>query len=136
MLYLTRTSKGLDGIFGTIDIAGQIIAVTLEHSYPNGDSFAPKIPEGVFQCVRGLHRLEGMTHDFETFEIQVPGHTGILFHPGNFNKDSSGCVLLGSSLFYYSPHCRILKDSDIAFTKFMQCLDKINDISLTVQNMY
>lgn len=94
-LTLKRTDFTLDGIFGVLlDETGQQIAMTLEHSYDG----QPKIPPGQYLCYRSMHRLEGMDHDFETFEIRgVEGHSNLLFHWGNFNKDSSGCILLGES---------------------------------------
>jgi hypothetical protein len=88
-----------DGIFGELYKNGQFFCYTLEHSYDN----KPKLVDGNYKCVRGPHRLHGMTEDFITFEIKgVPDFdgkpvTGVLFHWGNYNKDSEGCVLLGSS---------------------------------------
>jgi Family of unknown function (DUF5675) len=88
-----------DGIFGELQKDGQFFCYTLEHSYDN----KPKLADGNYTCKRGPHRLHGMTADFETFEIMGIPHfngvavTGVLFHWGNYNKDSEGCVLLGSS---------------------------------------
>lgn len=97
-LTLKRNQWLSTGIFGTLfDLNSNQIAVTLEHAYlqPNG-LFEPKIPVGAYTCRRGMHQLFGMEYPFETFEItNVPGHLNILFHPGNYNQDSSGCVLLG-----------------------------------------
>src|SRR6266481_1747921 len=92
---LIRTDKNYNGVFGILqDSDGNNLAVTLEHSYDG----IPKIPNGTFTCVRGSHRLHGMTNDFITFEITgVPDHINILFHWGNYNKDSEGCVLLGKA---------------------------------------
>lgn len=92
----------VDGIFSAVfeDAALKTQRfVTLEHSYPHADgSFNPIVQPGVYTCVRGLHRLHGMDHDFETFEITgIKGHKGILFHWGNWNDDSDGCSLCGAS---------------------------------------
>src|SRR5882757_797524 len=91
-LTLTRKDFRSDGIFSELtDEKGNFIAVTLEHSYNN----KPKLYNGTFQCVKGIHKL----HDgipFEAYEVTgVSGHIGILFHIGNFNNDSDGCILLG-----------------------------------------
>lgn len=89
-----------DGIFGELKTGdGKFVAYTLEHSYDN----KPKLADGNYTCVKGPHRLHGMTEDFTTYEIKgIPDFdgkpvTGVLFHWGNYNKDSEGCVLLGSS---------------------------------------
>lgn len=92
---LKRREYRDDGIFGSLyDDHGNLFAVTLEHSY----SCEPKIPTGIFKCVRSKHQLHSMTTDFETFEIEgVPNHQGLLFHWGNYNRDSEGCILLGAA---------------------------------------
>lgn len=123
---LQRLEYKSDGIFGRLlDDAGGQIAVTLEHSY---DSL-PKIPKGVYTCIRGQHKLHGMTDTFETFEITgVAGHTNLLFHWGNYNSDSEGCVLLGQSRVG-----DMVATSKVTFAKFMQQMDGINQFQLTVQ---
>lgn len=99
-LTLTRREFRADGIFGVLTgAAGVVVAHTLEHAYPTPDgSWTPKLYAGTFTCQRGPHRLHGMTEDFITFEIMgVVDHEGILFHWGNFNRNSEGCVLLGEA---------------------------------------
>lgn len=132
-LLLCRKDFREDGIFGELsDEDGNRIAVTLEHAYPVDKSYEPKLPAGEYACVRGLHRLEGMTRDFPTFEITgVEGHADILFHWGNFTRDSAGCVLLGKSV-QPSPTGQMIKDSKITFAKFMSLMTGINEFTLTV----
>ncbi len=75
-----------------------------------------------------MHRLHGMTEDFETFEIRgVPGHTGILFHWGNYNQDSDGCVLLGSAR-----NGDMIVNSREEFANFMELQKGINNFELVV----
>jgi hypothetical protein len=98
-LQLIRKEKISCGIFGDLrDESGHLICVTLEHAFHEPhDQYEAIIPIGSYNCVRGKHRLLGMTRDFDTFEItHVPGHSQILFHWGNYNKDSKGCILLGT----------------------------------------
>src|ERR1700734_1112779 len=87
-----------DGIFGDLLLGKDysLLCVVLQHAYFNQmkNAYEPKLQGGTYTCVRGMHQLEGMTKPFETFEItNVPGHTDVLFHVGNFNRDSSGCCL-------------------------------------------
>ena len=130
-LTLNRKEFREDGIFSElIDESGKIIAYTLEHSY----NCKPKLYDGEFTCIRGMHRLEGMAHDFETFEITgVSGHTNILFHTGNTNADSAGCVLLGTGVYQDSMGIKELTASRIAFNKFMDLLQGIDSFQLVVQ---
>ena len=129
-LILTRKDCNKDGIFSVLtDQNNNQIAVTLEHSYPdnNGGWFA-KIPTGTFICVRGSHRLNGMTQDFETFEITgVTGHVNLLFHWGNYDKDSEGCILVGEKRIQ-----DMITNSRVTFTKLMDLQNNIDQFTLTV----
>jgi hypothetical protein len=125
-----------DGVFGLLfDDQGNKLASTLQHAYDSGQgngTFVPKIPDGEYTCIRGSHRLESMNEDFETFEITgVEDHTNLLFHWGNWNKDSSGCILLGSAMSNVNGVNMILHSRD-TFDKFMKMQDGINKFLLTV----
>jgi hypothetical protein len=136
-LTLEHTSFGSDGIFGTLwDDLGEPMAATCEHAYSDDDvKWLPKIPNGVYDCVRGMHRLRFNSQPFETFEItKVPKHAGILFHIGNDNEDSSGCVLLGVKVITQSTCGRkAISDSAYAFGKFMNSMKGINSFKLVVK---
>ncbi len=136
MYKLKNTKPREDGIFGTLtDDKGTVLAVTLTHAYlqPDG-TFKGKTPAGTYTCKRGNHRLHSMTHDFETFEIMnVPNHVNILFHWGNFNRDSDGCFLLGEHVVT-SPvdKKQMITDSKKAFNAFMAGLVGVDEFELTV----
>lgn len=122
-LVLTRLFYREDGIFGELrDLNEFLVAVTLEHAYPldGVGGFYPKIPVGKYNCVRGIHQLEHMEYPFETFEItNVPNHSKILFHYGNFNDDSEGCVLLGART-QASTKGQMVTNSKATFDDFMK----------------
>lgn len=112
-----------------------MICWTLDHAYPVGigNDPEPKLYDGVFTCVRGPHRLHGMTEDFETFEITgVKGHTDILFHWGNWNKNSDGCVLTGRALIKGDPW--MVTDSRDTFAEFMKLQEGVDSFQLTVRS--
>lgn len=140
-LTLKRTAHDHDGIFGELKRDdGSILCYTLEHAYDskNGDgSYAPKLPVGTYRCVRGPHRLATMRDSFITFEVlKVPGHTGILFHVGNYNDDSSGCILVGKKVGYdMAKHCVMLEQSRRAFQEFLSLQQNENEFILTVEPM-
>ena len=127
---LVRTAFLPEGIFGLLSPDGaSLLLYTLEHSYSDGTGFVPKIPPGTYTCVRGIHQLAGMAQPFETFEIQgVAGHTNLLFHVGNYNQDSEGCVLLGLSR---QDNTTILHSKE-AFDAFMKLQDGVDQFTLTV----
>lgn len=64
----------------------------------------------------------------ESWEIQkVPGRTDILFHAGNDENDSEGCVLLG---FGYNG--RAISASVFAMARFRKFLDGHTEFTLTI----
>ena len=125
---LTRSEFNADGIIGTLtNEQGDQLAVTLEHAFDG----RPKLPAGHYHCQRGMHRLEH-GEKFETFEVMgVPGHTGILFHIGNWNKDSDGCILLGR-VVTASTEGRMITSSSLTFAYFMNELTDVDEFLLTV----
>lgn len=131
---LTRLSYEMSGIYGLLvrQDTDQQVAVTLEHAYPEGNgpiTYAPKIPEGIYVCQRGMHQLAGMISPFECFEItNVPGHSDILLHVGNTNDDSSGCVLLGGSRM-----ATMIVQSRVTFDRFMVLLSGVDTFNLVVE---
>ena len=130
-LILTNTDYLATGIFGTLeDEYESFLLQTIQHSYEvEPGVYAPKLPVGGYTCKRGMHILEKMHEPFETFEIcGVPGHTNILFHVGNTNKDSSGCVLLG---LFRSGDDSIMQ-SRAAFSLFMQKQTGVDEFYLAV----
>lgn len=137
---LTRTQFRPDGIFGRLyNDNGVPICYTLEHSYQQPDgSWLPKLPNGQFLCVRGPHRLENMTQDFDTFEITgIPSFmgnpvTGVLFHAGNWDKDSHGCVLLGHNVIIQKDQSQMITSSKVTFSEFMDQLVGVSEFMLTV----
>lgn len=132
---LRTTAYRADGIFSELYNGPDLFCVTLEHAYRNDVAWIPKIPRGAtYTCNRGTHNL--VTYNkglpFETFEITgIAGHTGILFHPGNFNRDSNGCVLVGKELKqdvdWWISHS---KDK---FAEFMTALADVDEFQLRVE---
>lgn len=135
-MILSRFLIRSDGIFGHLSTDNAVpFGVTLEHAFPQPDgSYAPKIPTGTYTCQRGMHQLHHMTDPFQTFEVlNVPGHTGILFHVGNYNTDSDGCILVGSDLGISQGIWMITRSAD-AFERFMNLHEGQDAFTLTVQD--
>lgn len=131
-LILLRKEKGSNGVFGELLDAStkDVLMRTLEHAYLKDNHFEPVLPVGDYPCVRGLHRLGHQKDPFFTFEVKdVPGHFGILFHVGNFNHDSEGCILVGMNML-----SGMLCDSGNAFIKFMELQDGVTEFYLQVMD--
>jgi hypothetical protein len=129
-LKLVRNSFGLYGVFGTLfDEFANFSVVTLEHAYRQPDNtWRPKVPAGVYVCKRGMHRLETNPVLFEAFEVtNVPGHTNILLHRGNYNNDSAGCILVGMRGDHYC-----ILDSREAFEGLMKLQAGLDNFQLTI----
>lgn len=136
-LTLKRLYSEADGIFSElVQENGEIFCYTLEHAFDDGSgrgSFAPKIGDGTYTCQRSMHRLHNMTQDFETFEVMnVPGHSGLLFHWGNFNQDSDGCILVGEAIASYQMTGKMITNSKVEFAAFMQLQSGLDTFTLTV----
>lgn len=147
--YLRRMYRP-DGIFSVAsrDDTGMPFAVVLEHAFFDAaqQKYLPILQPGVYECVRSMHRLKGMTEDFETFEIQNvvdqnnKTHSGVLFHWGNWNENSEGCSLLGESFATghnpLNPNpapVEMITRSRDTFALFMRLQTGIDKFQLTVR---
>lgn len=88
------------------------------------------IPSGTYTCKRYVSKRFG-----ETFEVtEVPNRTYILFHVGNFpEKDSHGCLLVGSSLMANTP---AVASSKNAMAKFREILKDVESFELHIKETY
>jgi hypothetical protein len=84
---LIRVAVHEDGAFGVLLHDGLPLVLTLERTF--GDRVV--IPPGEYVCRRTTFRKRG----YATYEVFVPGHDRVLFHIGNTEEDTTGCVLLG-----------------------------------------
>lgn len=135
-LILKRREYRSDGIFSELYAEDEtFIAVALEHAYPAGyepEKWIAKVAPGVYTCRRGEHRLFGMPDSFSTFEVlNVEGHSGILFHTGNYNKDSNGCILLGEE-FADVLIGKMITHSRSTFARFIALQEGVSEFTLTV----
>ena len=91
-LKIVRLEQSIEGALGVLLFLEQMFCVTLEPDSGDPDRF--QIPAGQHP----LRPFPGNEHTrwHNTIEILVPGHTVLLFHAGNWEEDSTGCVLLGS----------------------------------------
>lgn len=139
-LILSRTNASSDGIFGEIiDDGFGFLFMSLERSYADPEKpfiYTAKIPAGEYICKLGEHSLKEDSPKFMTFEVTgVPGHTGILFHTGNYNCNSDGCILLGLQIGNKSDGGKMITYSKQAFKKFMNVQEGVNEFKLKVVDL-
>lgn len=121
-----------DGVFRELLIDGKHVCFTLEHAY-GVEAFASKIPPGEYVCKRGKHELHN-GEVFETFEVTgVDGHSGLLFHPGNLEKDSDGCLLTGDYIGAADNGAWEMYQSTDAFVRLMHGLEGVDEFPITVE---
>lgn len=128
-LRLENVDFSPDGIFGVLEDPQTAFALdTLQHSYEGPGGYVPKLSPGIYTCTKGIHKLKNMIDEFITFQVEnVPGHTGILFHCGNFNSDSDGCILVG-----FRKEGEAILESQLAFQHFMDYTKDVDSFTLEV----
>lgn len=136
---LIRGVIGRDGAFGMLALDGAPVAVTCERTYPVAES-APdgpqfvKIPPGTYTCKRTIkHSSSTVGHPYECFEVTgVEGHSRLLFHAGNTEMDSEGCILLGWRFGTAAGRPAVL-ESGLAHSAWMRLLQGVDAFELTVR---
>jgi len=114
------------GCFGVLWLPNRPIAVTLERTFER-EHEQVVIPGGTHRCIASHYHRGG----YDTYEIMVPGHSRVLFHKGNVETNSEGCVLLGSSFGLLNGVPAVLA-SGPAFDNFMHIMDGVQEFDLVV----
>lgn len=108
---LIRVAVGPGGAFGVLLHNGIPFAVTLERVFEEKGQASPIIPPGTYTCRRTTFLRGG----YPTYEIGgILGHSRLLFHVGNRETDSEGCVLVADSF-----QEGWVSGSRVGFAKFM-----------------
>jgi len=76
-----------------VDEVKQMSCVSLELPWKDNQHDISCIPEGVYE-IRPFNSVK-FGHCFQVMD--VPDRDYILIHKGNYNRDTHGCILLGSS---------------------------------------
>jgi hypothetical protein len=94
-LLLIRDTFTEESTIGELFLDGERICDTLERPYFNNQRNISCIPEGNYKVRLRLAR-ESASRDYLHLLVQdVPDRDWILFHRGNYPKDTSGCILVG-----------------------------------------
>ena len=94
-LLLIRDTFTENSTLGELFINGERFCDTLENPWINNKKNVSCIPRGEYKVRLRLAR-ESATREYLHLLVQdVPNRDYILFHRGNFPKDTSGCILVG-----------------------------------------
>ena len=94
-LLLIRDTFTENSTIGELFINGERFCDTLENPWLDNQRNISCIPAGEYP-VRLRYPRESATREYLHLLVQdVPNRDYILFHRGNFPKDTSGCILVG-----------------------------------------
>jgi len=126
--YLRRVWVGKQGAFGVLSRNDEPpFAVTLERTFEPDDRVV--IPYGESRCTLDRYHKGG----YPTYEVQFPdgSHDRVLFHKGNKEDHSRGCILV-AEYFHDFGDIEGIGDSKHGFNEFMQKSESIPEFILEV----
>lgn len=137
-LTLKRVIANDDGVFGVMCYGDKPLWLTLEEEDKGNAKGISCIPAGSYLCQQ-ITRPSGQV----TYEVtNVPSRSAILIHPGNTEKDTEGCILLGKKLDYITAQDDDTKqdenqmavlDSTAAFKEFMEIMKDRQTFTLHIK---
>ena len=123
---LKRNYRGDEGCFGTLhENRSPPFALTLERTFKPANEVI--IPHGIHKCTKSQYYKGG----YPTFEIHVEGHSRILFHKGNVEAHSMGCILVGEYFHEFNGRAGIA-NSKGGFNEFMLRAGTLDEFYLEV----
>jgi hypothetical protein len=94
-LLLIRDTFSDKSVLGELYLNGERMCDTLENPWLDNQQTISCIPAGIYDVRLRLAR-ESASRDYLHLLVKdVPNRKYILFHRGNFPKDTSGCILVG-----------------------------------------
>ena len=132
ILELMRLEENHDhGTFGILKINKMVFCVTLEPRDQLNAPFVSSIPAQQYMCRRRSSPKYGQTWKVEN----VPNRLDILFHPGNVDEHTEGCIILAQH-FGKLRGDRAVLNSGVTFYEFMLMTRNAVKLSLTIREVY
>lgn len=118
------------GTVGILKVNGECFCVTLEPPDHLNKTNISSIPRGKYECKPYSSKRYPDVYQV----LDVPKREKILFHVGNTNDDTNGCILLGQHFGSLSGRFAILQ-SKKTFDKFRDIIGR-NNFELTINELY
>lgn len=137
MIRIKRVASTKDGTFGVIfRHDGVPFALTLERPWANNQKGKSCIPAGEYAVKRCKaspdYGFKDSPRFGNTFQVtNVPGRSHILFHKGNLDDDTRGCILIGEQYGFLRGHPAILA-SGPGFKEFLGIMATENGFILGI----
>lgn len=122
---LKRVAVHKFGAFGVIMKSGIPFAVTLERTFEPDNRIV--VPYGIVLCERSRYYKGG----YPTYELQVAGHSRVLFHKGNKEDHSRGCILVAESYHVFGNQPGIANSAG-GFREFMRLTGGVEAFNIEV----
>lgn len=132
--HLIRLEQSEQGALGILLMDGVIFCFFLQPDANDIKKF--HIPEGTYIA----RRFHGNKYK-NTFEIVrqgtdgIDGHKHLLFHAGNVEEDTEGCILLGSTVGKLKGNRAVLNSGD-TFSRFLDYTKNIDVFDVVVIDCY
>lgn len=98
-LTLIRDKDNGESTLGRLFCEGEFLCFTLENTWADNEPRVSCVPEGNYQLE--TKKYGRYWEKYKPLEIpilkDVPNRSQILIHPGNFPKDTLGCILVGDN---------------------------------------
>ncbi len=120
MMELKTVAIRPHGVYSVLLWQDEPFAVSVEVS-------PPILDDGLYRCSRDYFHRGG----YETFLIDVPGHSRVLFHKGNFGSQSRACVIVAESFDVLNGKVAVV-DSARGFAEFMKLTAGLERFELLV----
>ncbi len=126
---LKRIASDGNRTFGVLIDNAVPFAVTLEDAWKSNEQNVSCIPAGTYLCTRIDSPRFG-----KTFEVRdVEGRDHILFHCGNTEEDTHGCILVGEEFGTLgSSAAPAILRSRAGFQEFMKRLERDTEFLLCI----
>lgn len=128
---LIRLEEGEEGTIGALKIDKEVFCWTLEPTDKLNKRNESCIPIQQYMCRKITSPRFGIT--FEVFD--VPGRSDILFHKGNTEDDTLGCIILGSRVSNLKGKRAVLNSGE-TFDSFMEKMLPDSLFHLTIKTEY
>ena len=114
---------------GKLYLNGDFYGHTLELPWQDNERRVSCIPKGVYDVVK-RNGEDSAKYKYEHLLVEdVPNRDFILFHIGNYPKDTLGCILIGNTRALNS-----VGSSKKAFYNLMYDLGSYNKLELIIKN--